>query len=301
MGKKSHREIWAQTFDVLRSPSPHWNSVSEDPGCRKSEPTGRSSLRTKRVSVLSLFSLLTNSFCAWGPVCVFAGLSLPIHSKVHSWAGRNQAMNYWCPFSRADVGSRWCIALGLARDAKLNFNVSEQLNDWGLIQTRFSHWSEDIETGLSQTVQGAALSALTPWANLNTEPGIWYLHSFSRSHFTFSTVLQTSGQPFFKYVFCLVWLLKVLIPLLMLTVFLKHREYCQRAPSYLLFIPFESFHPNDWVHHSFHLGEISSGCECVHMVWMFFHLHVARVKLDATSIQTAPWLLILFIYQDDEV
>lgn len=77
---------------------------------------------------------------------VFAGLSLPIHAQVHSWA-----MNYWCPLSRAGVGSRWCIALGLAGDAKLNFNVTEQLNDWGLIHTHFSHCSED--TGLSQTVQ----------------------------------------------------------------------------------------------------------------------------------------------------
>lgn len=79
---------------------------------------------------------------------VFAGLSLPVHSQVHSWA-----MNYWCPFSRAHVGTRWCIALGLAGAAKLNFNVSEQLNDWGLIQTHFSHWSEDTEAELSQTEQ----------------------------------------------------------------------------------------------------------------------------------------------------
>lgn len=79
---------------------------------------------------------------------VFAGLSLPVHSQVHSWA-----MNYWCPLSRAGVGTRWCIALGLAGDAKLNFNVTEQLNDWGLIHTHFSHCSEDTESGLSQTVQ----------------------------------------------------------------------------------------------------------------------------------------------------
>jgi len=37
--------------------------------------------------------------------------------------------NYRCPFNRADVGTRWCIALGLAGYTKLNFNVNEQLND----------------------------------------------------------------------------------------------------------------------------------------------------------------------------
>lgn len=141
--------------------------------------------------------------------------------------------------------------------------------------------------------QGAAFSALNPWAKLNTEAGIWNLHSFSRSHFTFSTLLQTSGQPFFKHIFCLIWLLKILIPLLMLVVFLKHRKHCQRVSSYLLFIPFESFYPNDWVHGSFHLCEISSGCECVRVVWTLFHFHVARVKICAICIQTALWLLIL--------
>lgn len=75
--------------------------------------------------------------------------------------------------------------------------------------------------------------------------------------------------------------------------FLKHRKYCQRVPSYLLFSPFESFYPNDWVHNSFHLCEISSGYECICVVWMLFLLHVARVKVDATCIQTALSLLIL--------
>lgn len=127
---------------------------------------------------------------------VFAGLSLLIHSEVHSWTGTSQAMNYWCPFSRADVGSRWCIALGLAGDAKLNFNVSEQLNDWGLIHRH------TLVTGLkipklgshklcraAALWEGAAFSALIPWANLNTEVWIWYLCLFSRSHFSLSIVL----------------------------------------------------------------------------------------------------------------
>lgn len=102
--------------------------------------------------------------------------------------------------------------------------------------------------GLSQTVQNcfSLTGSCTFCTHTLSKPGIRYLHSFSRSHFTFSTVLQTSGHPFFKYVFCLIWLLKVLVPLLMLMVFLKHRDYCQRVPSYVLFIPFESSYPNAW-------------------------------------------------------
>lgn len=46
-----------------------------------------------------------------------------------------QRRNRWCPLSRVDVRTRWCTALGLAQHAKLNFNVSEQLNDRGLIRT----------------------------------------------------------------------------------------------------------------------------------------------------------------------
>lgn len=46
-----------------------------------------------------------------------------------------QLRNRWCPLSRVDVGTRWCTAPGLAQHAKLNFNVSEQLNDRGLIRT----------------------------------------------------------------------------------------------------------------------------------------------------------------------
>lgn len=206
-------------------------------------------------------------------------------------------MNYRCPFSRADVGTRWCIALGLAGDAKLNFNVSEQLNDWGLMQTHFSLWAEDIEalTDWAElcSQRGSCTSALTPWANPSTQPSVWTLHLFSRSYFTFSTHLNI--RPAFPQV-CLLFDLAFKNSFSLADAnafFLKHRKYCQRVPSYLLFSPFESFYPNDWVHNSFHLCEISSGYECICVVWMLFLLHVARVKVDATCIQTALSLLIL--------
>lgn len=127
---------------------------------------------------------------------VSAGLSLPFHSQVLSWTGTSQAMNSWCPFSREDVGTSWCIALGLAGEAKLNSSVSEQLNDWGLLHRHTLVTALKISKLGSHKLctnaalwEGAALSALTPWANLDTEAWIWYLLLFSRSHFTFSVVL----------------------------------------------------------------------------------------------------------------
>lgn len=135
----------------------------------------------------------------------FPAFHFPFILKFTPKVAQAKPRNYWCPFNTADVGTRWCIALGLAGYTKLNFNVNEQLNDWGLIHTH------GLFTGLKMSklnchkhlVQNyscgfeiAAHFPLVPWANLNVdclESGTCMCLLGHISHSKLSVVLWISG------------------------------------------------------------------------------------------------------------
>lgn len=171
--------------------------------------------------------------------------------------------------------TRWRIALGLAQCTKLNFNVTEQLNDWGLIRTHslftglkasklncHKHLVQNYHCGFKR----AAHLALKSWANLNGGCPESTNCMSARSHLTqviISHPLDIRPGFLLACLFFFLIIRKIHFSLASANSIYWDKQNVLIEFLLIYFILFKSVYSNDWVHNSFHPCAVSPVCLCV--------------------------------------